>query len=187
MYVYVITNLINEKIYVGQHAGDNLDAYLRHNISHAMTNNGNKTHLYRAIRKYGGYKFIISPLVRCTNKEEMDAWEKIYIKAFGCQHGGYNITAGGGGRLGTKRPHTEEEKKHMSKVMQGRVLTEEWKKRIGDAQRGRSFTEEHKRALQDSQLGKPKCPRSIEHCLKISENKKKWWAERKKLNDNDRQ
>lgn len=44
---------------------------------------------------------------------------------------------------------------------------------------GGLFTEEHIKALSEGQRGKPK-RRSLEHAEKISENKKLWWAERKK-------
>ena len=181
MQVYAINNIANGKLYIGQHAGEDLIAYLKHNIRAALRNAGNKTFLYRAIRKYGGDNFTIRCIHKCVDKLEMDRAEKAYIKFFGTQDPvlGYNITAGGGGRLGTKNPHTEEQKKNMSRIMKGRILTAEWKKKIGDAQRGRPLTEAHKAALKGSQLGVKKSPRSPEHCEKIRENKRKWWALRK--------
>lgn len=180
MHVYVITNTVNGKLYVGQHAGDDLTAYWERNVKYALRGSGNKTFLYRAIRKYGPSSFTIESVSNPTNKESMDALEILFIDVLHTQNPelGYNITGGGGGRLGTSRPHTDEEKQKMSSIMRGRVLSPEWKKKIGDSQRGRKFTDAHRSALRAGQLGKKKT-RSKEHCDKIRENKLKWWAEKK--------
>ena len=182
MYVYVITNSVNGKIYVGQHVGDDLEAYFAHNVKAALANRGNKTYLYKAIRKYGADSFTIEPLiVDVKDKIALDEWEKLFISMFETQNSdiGYNITGGGGGRLGTHHKHTEEFKKQVSLRHKGKVTPLETRIKISLSQKGRKFTEEHKQALRLGQLGKKK-RRSKEHCLKISENKRRWWAERKK-------
>ena len=182
MHVYVITNTVNGKIYVGQHAGEDLQAYLQHNIKAALGNRGNKLFLYRAIRKYGPDVWEIKSLVHPVDAEQMTALEVFFIRVLESQNAeiGYNITAGGPGQLGRKGiwKHTEEWKRRMSILRKGVPKTSEWAKKIGDAQRGRPFTEEHKAALRGP-YGKQKNPRSAEHCRKIGENKRKWWALRK--------
>lgn len=180
MHVYVITNTINGKLYVGQHAGKYLDKYLDRNVRYALRNKGNKTYLYNAIRRYGPEAFSIRSIHSCADKAGMDAAEIAYIKFFGTQDPdlGYNITAGGGGRLGTVTGlHTEEWKQNMSSVMKGRKIT--WSQKISDAQKGRPLTEEHKAALRAAPRTKHKVPRSPEHCAQIRENKLKYWARRK--------
>jgi group I intron endonuclease len=183
MYVYVITTTVNDKVYVGQHCGNDLDAYLRHNIRHALNNSGDKPHLYNAIRKYGPESFKIRPLCYCNDKEQMDVLEKVWIAECSSNNPdfGYNITAGGGGVLGVSNPHTEETKLKMSLSRKGKPKTAEWSKKIGDSQRGRPFTEEHKAALRMGQIGKKKS-RSPEHCEKIRQNKLLWWAKKKENN-----
>jgi len=178
MHIYTITNTVNSKIYVGQHSGDDLQAYLARNIRAAMAGRGNKLFLYRAIRKYGPDVFVIKSLVCPCDKEQMDKMEIFFIRTLETQNDtiGYNITAGGGGRLGTKRPHTQEEKDHMSSVMKDRIVT--WGDKIAASQKGRTFTPEHIAALKLGQTGCKKT-RSAEHCQKIRENKKRWWAEKK--------
>jgi group I intron endonuclease len=179
MHVYCITNNINDKVYVGQHSKDDLEAYLAYNIRHALANSGNKTYLYRAIRKYSGDAFTIQSLISPIDKESMDWWEIFFIQTLGTQNPniGYNITSGGGGRLGIKRPHTDAEKEHMSEVMMGRKVT--WAHKISVAQKGRTFTPEHIIALKAGQKGNKKPSRSPEHSRKISEHRKLWWANKK--------
>jgi group I intron endonuclease len=179
MHIYVVTNLKNDKIYIGQHSGDDLQAYLAHNIRAALAGRGNKLFLYRAIRKYGADAFVIHSLAHPIDKEQMDKMEIFFIKTLETQDDsiGYNITAGGGGRLGTKRPHTQAEKDHMSLIMKDRVVT--WGDQIAASQKGRKFTPEHIAALVRGQTGCKKSPRSSEHCEKIRQNKIRWWAERK--------
>jgi len=180
MHIYAVTNTANGKIYIGQHSGDDLPVYLARNIRAALPGRGNKLFLYRAIRKYGAEAFVIRSLVCPCDKEQMDMMEKFFIRTLETQNDsiGYNITAGGGGRLGTKRPHTQAEKDHMSLVMKDRVVT--WGDKIAASQAGRKFTPEHIAALKLGQTGCKKS-RSQEHCEKIRENKKRWWAERKAM------
>jgi group I intron endonuclease len=161
------------------HSKDDLQAYLRYNVRHALANSGNKTYLYRAIRKYGPEAFSIKSLVRAVDKDQMDALEIFFIRTLETQNPeiGYNITAGGGGRLGTKRPHTEAEKAHMKEVMTGRNVT--WGDKISATQKGKTLTPEHIAALKIGQKGCKKPPRSPEHLRKISENSKARWAKLK--------
>jgi len=160
MHIYAITNVANGKIYVGQHSKDDLPAYLAYNIRAADA-------------------FVIRSLVCPIDKEQMDKLEMFFIRTLETQDDsvGYNITAGGGGRLGIKRLHTQEEKDHMSQVMMGREIT--WADKISASQKNRPLTPGHVAALKLGQKGCKKPPRSPEHCEKIRENKKKWWAERK--------
>jgi group I intron endonuclease len=170
--------MVNDKIYVGQHSGDDLQAYLAKNIRAALAGRGNKTILYRAIRKYGPDAFVINSLVRPCDKPQMDALEIFFIRTLGTQDDsiGYNITAGGGGQLGVHRPHTQEEKDHMSVMMKDRVIT--WADKLSSSQQGRVFTDEHRAALKLGQTGCKKS-RTPEHCEKIRAIKKQWWAEKK--------
>lgn len=152
---------------------------------HAVRGAGNRLYLNRAVRKYGEDSFVITPLAQLPTMEkelarrQLDALEIFFIRTLDSRSPdiGYNITAGGGGQLGRKRPHTEAHKKLMSRLMRGRKIT--WADKLSASQKGRQFSPEHKAKLANSQKGIPKPPRSEEHRRKISENKKKWWAERK--------
>jgi len=80
------TNLINGKIYVGQHATENLtDGYLGSGIA-----------LRRAIRKHGVEHFKSEILAQFDSFEEMDECERLIVdEAFVARSDTYNITIGG--------------------------------------------------------------------------------------------
>ncbi len=68
----------------------------------------------------------------------------------------------------------------------GKTHSEESRKRIGAAGKGRipwnkgiEASMEARQHQSESHQGKKYAPRSVEHSRKISENKKRWWAERK--------
>ena len=185
MHVYQVTNHVNGKIYIGQHAKEDLQAYLKYNVRHALNNSGNKTYLYRAIRKYGEQAFSIGSLIRPVDKQQMDALEIFFIRTLETQNPefGYNITAGGGGRLGVSRPHTEAEKVAIGNAHRGKITPLSTRKKMSEVQRGRKFTEEHIKNLKAGQRGKPK-RRSPEHCAKIAEHKRRWWA-RKRIEESN--
>jgi group I intron endonuclease len=107
VHVYQITNLENDKIYIGQHAKSNLQAYLKSRIAEAFRKNSS-SRLYRAIRKYGRNAFVIQSLVNPIDKQQMDEMEKFFIRTLDTRNPeiGYNITEGGEGCWGYK-PTTE--------------------------------------------------------------------------------
>lgn len=109
--IYVYTNTINGKQYVGQTVNEV-------NRKSAHKNCYVDTKFSRAIKKYGWSNFKYKVLVNCEEntkeklKEVLDYWEKIYIDKLDTFNSGYNMTKGGEGALGVKR--TEETKEKMS-------------------------------------------------------------------------
>lgn len=178
MHVYAIFNAANGKLYIGQHAGDNLEKYFAKNLTEALAHRGGKKRLYNAIRKHGAKCFSVRSLHRASDKTELNRVEVAYIKLFGTQDPdlGYNIAAGGGGTLGIKLSATTRSK--MRSVRKGQPKSKEWAEKLSLAQRGRQLTAEHKSALSKGQTGKKKY-RSPEHCRLISDNKKLWWAKKR--------
>ncbi len=167
--VYVHTNLINGKRYVGitsqkpQKRWDWGGGY-RKNI-----------HFFRSIRKYGWNNFSHEIIQDNLTKDEACAMEIKLIaeyKTTDPQYG-YNVAEGGGGVAGYH--HTEETKRLLSEKLSGannpnfggatiserqrelsiqrnlgKKLSEEHKKKIGDALRGRKHhTEERKRQMSE--------------------------------------
>lgn len=100
--VYKITNLVNDKCYIGQSVNIE-ERWARH--KNCAFNSNRKEYeypLYRAIRKYGIENFSFDVIKEC-DKEKLDGFEKYYIKYFKSHlyEKGYNLTSGGGGgRLG---------------------------------------------------------------------------------------
>jgi len=84
-YIYLTTNLIDGKKYIGQHAGSINDNYL-----------GSGVLLTKAIEKYGKENFKKEILEICK-KEELDEKEKYYIKKYNANEDEnfYNLSEGG--------------------------------------------------------------------------------------------
>lgn len=96
-YIYLITNKLNGKMYVGQTLMTVHERWLRH--CSAAKNNINATGIDGAIRKYGKENFSVETIKECP-VTEMDKWEIYYIKYYNTYQGnsdnnGYNITLGG--------------------------------------------------------------------------------------------
>lgn len=70
-YIYLTTNLINGKQYIGQHKGKPTDKYY-----------GSGTNIVKAIQKYGKENFKKEILCYCSTREEADEKEKFYIAEF---------------------------------------------------------------------------------------------------------
>jgi group I intron endonuclease len=139
MFVYLITNNINGKKYVGQHIGNDLQKYFERTVWLANAGYQGKRLLYRAIRKYGSSNFFIKPLVIVGTKWEMDLYESGMIKALDTRDPkkGYNLTAGGDGTVGF-RPDAETRAK-MSKARIGKQMSEENRLKFIERNKGNKY------------------------------------------------
>lgn len=152
--IYIHTNKINGKVYVGQ-TSQSVEQRWRNGNGYI-----NNTYFNRAIEKYGWDNFKHEILCTGLSEEEADRMEIVMIARF-CSNDpdkGYNLTIGGEGTHGYH--HTEETKNKISELQTGRRLTEEWKKHISESLKGnnaywygKTFSEEHKKHLSESHLG----------------------------------
>ena len=99
MFIYVIVNSETLKIYIGQHKGKRLRKYLQTKFSDARKNRGGSSHLYASMRKYPKEVWSIHPLMQHSTKDDLDYWERHFIRVLKTQHPdvGYNIAPGGEG------------------------------------------------------------------------------------------
>lgn len=163
MIIYLVTNLIDNKKYVGQTSQSLITRWKRHQYPF---NHRGHSYLYNAICKHGVDNFSVEALAVVHTKEDMDFYERFLIKEFDLRNPekGYNLTDGGGGMLGFKL--SEETKERMSQHVKsqehrknisvakmgnksrlGMKHSEETKKRMSETKKGRKFSEEHKRNL----------------------------------------
>ena len=90
MFIYKITNLKNNKVYIGQTIRPIEQRFRRH-ISDAINDNLD-THFARAIRKYGPENFAIEQIDYANNDEELLQKEQYWIKYYNAYVNGYNET-----------------------------------------------------------------------------------------------
>ena len=117
MIIYKVTNLINNKTYIGQTIQDLKIRWKSHqHKGHA---------LYNSIKKYGKENFSVEVIDKADTLEELNKKEVQWIEQLNCRTpNGYNIRPGGGsggidnpmfGKSGMSgRKHTLDSKKKMS-------------------------------------------------------------------------
>lgn len=78
--IYLVTNKINNKVYVGQ----TINTLNRRRINHlaAARNENDNLYFHRAIKKYGEENFDWKVLDKANNQEELNNLECFYIKKY---------------------------------------------------------------------------------------------------------
>jgi group I intron endonuclease len=170
MVIYLTTNLINGKKYIG------LDSYNRPWYL------GSGTVLKKAIVKYGKSNFKKEILEKCSTIEELRERELYWINKFQAHTNPefYNRTATltptehrrgkplseehkakiSKANKGRKLPPvSEESNKKRSQSLKGHTTSEETRKKISEAQKGIKKSEEAKRKMSLTQSGKPRMNR----------------------------
>jgi len=133
MFVYLITNLINGKRYIGQ-----TNRPLARRWSQHCSSSGCCA-LSSAIRKYGKENFSMEILFDVPTRELADEFEKAYIERYHTMvPNGYNLKTGGDVPV-----YSEESRRKMSASGKGRissrkgvVLSEETKRKISESKTG---------------------------------------------------
>lgn len=186
--MYIITNLVNGRHYIGQ-TYRSLPSRWKCHVRRSAK--GSNTAFHNAIRKYGPNLFYGDILwTGEAAKDALDDKEKYFIQYYGSYNSvnGYNLTRGGDGCFGFK--HRISARLRMSVVQRGRKLSpshclaiskslmgkkpHSWSKESRDKM---SRTRKERGLLPPSQKGRK---HTSEANLKRSESLKKVWAEKKK-------
>lgn len=139
--IYLLTNKINNKIYIGQ----TWLKTLAKRFGPEGSNYKNSTYLYSAIQKYGHNNFEYTLLAEVETQEEADKLERQYIEQYNSRDNdiGYNIKEGGSAGC-----HSEETKLKISqnhaKAFLGKTHTNDAKQKVSEANTGRLHTDEWK-------------------------------------------
>jgi group I intron endonuclease len=116
MVIYLLTNTVNGKRYVGQTVKTLSARWSQHKT---FAKNGNAGHnecpITRAIRKYGSDAFTAEVVFTCSDKIALNKAEREYIVSFGTKSpNGYNVTDGGDGVSGWT--HSEETRRKIGEA-----------------------------------------------------------------------
>jgi predicted transcriptional regulator len=118
MIIYIATNKINGKRYIGATSRSVEHRRARHIYD---SKNKNFCRIFgAALRKYGDDGFVWNVIAECSSKEEMMKEE---IRLIAEMKPEYNITTGGQGVFGV--PYTSERRAKLSKALKGRKMTPE--------------------------------------------------------------
>lgn len=147
--VYLVTNLLNGKVYVGKTSRTLERRWVEH-CSEANTKSN--VYFHNAIRKHGKENFDIQEIACPENEQSANNLEMVYIILFRSDNPnfGYNSTSGGEGSF-----HNDATKKKISAALVGKP--------------GHPMSEDNKQKLMAAVVGVPK---SEEHKQKISETRK---------------
>ncbi len=181
-YIYLTTNLINNKKYIGRHKAQVFDNYYK----------GSGRIIKEAIKKYGRENFKCEVLEWCETLEAAHEREHYWVKYFNAVEDPtfYNLTEGGCGPLevpedvkeGLRKAFTGElnpakRPEVREKIKQGKLgnknpmygkhpkHTIEHNKKISQAHLGKKFTEDHKQKLSAAKKGKPSSCRLKVLCI----------------------
>lgn len=91
--IYIITNIINNKQYIGQTIKSIKQRFEQH-LRNSENSDINRMPIHKAIKKYGKDNFKVELLERVP-LEEANTKEKYYINKYNTYHDGYNATLGG--------------------------------------------------------------------------------------------
>lgn len=181
-YLYRITNLLNDKVYIGQ-SNKEKERWRQH--KYFARQEAPVQYIHKAMKKYGVENFVYEVIAMCKNQKDADETETMLIKQYDSRNKnfGYNVAPGGDapwnrglpkefnpltgmprsektkekisqGSLGKIMPPcSEERKKKMSSMYSGRILPDEWINKIADSNRGQKRSEESKKKMSDVHIG----------------------------------
>jgi group I intron endonuclease len=194
MFIYKITNIENNKFYIGQ-TTKAVDKRFREHLG-----SNNKSLISRAIKKYSRQSFFVDTICECLSLDELNERELYYIGVYGSKvPNGYNLTDGGrtnytltpesikkisdskiGDLNSSKRPEVREKIRQSLLGRPGTKHTEEMKQFLSDINKGNKHclglkhSEDTKKKISESLKG-PNHPmygkhHTEEHKKKVSES-----------------
>lgn len=154
--IYCITNMINNKKYIGQSV--DLKRRIRNHKWALRHNRHCNTHLQKSFNKYGEKCFVFDVVCKCAEKQ-LDELEIFYISYFKCMDSNYGYNSESGGNLfkhwsderrlrekGVRggensgmwgKKHSEETKALMREKALGRVLSKETRDKLSKSHKGK--------------------------------------------------
>lgn len=164
-YIYLTTNLINDKKYIGQHRSPVFDEKYK----------GSGKHFCRAIKKYGWDNFVCEIIETCDSIDELNQREEYWIAYYNAVESSeyYNISRGGNNaektpeyRAALKKAWTSERREKQSQ----RFKTELNPNRSPEARRKMSENNSSKRPEIRKRLSEAKKGKPLPHTYEWNKN-----------------
>lgn len=176
-FIYKTICLVNNKIYIGRHEGNENDGYI-----------GSGVLFKKAFKKYGKENFKREILRRCETLHELEIWEHVYIKKYHSQDKniGYNIADGD---VNTSEYNPAKRQEIREKISKGQK--EYWakhpenKEKLSKRRKGNKSSEETRKKLSDSHKGIVRTKEWREK-ISIANSGEKHWAYGKDFSDEHR-
>jgi group I intron endonuclease len=202
--LYLITNTVNNKVYIGQ-----TTKTAEERLQYHLWSANKRDYCHYAVRKYGKKAFVTQTLAEFETQEEVNEAEKAWIVRLGShkREVGYNSTLGGDygqvpnddtrkkiGNASRGRTHSPETRTKMSEAHSGQknhfygkkhepeaieAMRQKLRESLGGENNpwfGKTLSPEHRAKISQSKTGKKLPPRSKEACKKLSEAAKARWA-----------
>lgn len=154
MIIYKITNLTNNKIYIGK----TVLSLERRMQQHLSKSKKNTTMLIsRAIAKYGIQNFKVEQIDSSNNESELNKLERYWIDFYHSNDLtiGYNLTGGGdGGDIIKNLPNKEEIYSRRADSNRGKKRSAEFKKQNSVRHKGKKLSDDTKQKLRAANIGK---------------------------------
>jgi len=170
MIIYMATNKINGKSYIGQTIV-NLKRRKYMHIWNALNENKN-TYFGSAIKKYKPKNFSWKILDRCNDINKLNKLESFYIDFYNTFNDGYNLTTGGENYKASNKtkqkiskaltgknnpnygkPMTEEQKRKIAKTNTGKQHLKKTKQKMSKSHKGKRHSETSKRKMSELAIG----------------------------------
>lgn len=169
-YIYLTTNLINNKKYIGQHKSSEFTKNYK----------GSGRLLWKAINKYGWDNFKVEMIEECNSLEELNEREAYWTKHYNAVESKefYNLVEGGnqpGFSEETRKLHSESMKGNTNALGNSNALgyrfTDKQRKHLSDAKKGIPLSNKHRISLSKALIGNTRSKgkkRSEETRMKMS-------------------
>lgn len=147
--IYLILNLINNKIYIG--SAININSRKSKHLHHLKNNIHTNKHLQNAYNRYGESNFVFFILERVENKNNLIEKEQYYLDLLKPE---YNIRTKAESNLGLRWKLNSEQllkiRELNKKLHKNRVVSKETRIKQSLWQKGKKLSEEHRQSLKEN-------------------------------------
>ena len=149
--VYIHTNKINNKKYVGQTCIGVKNRWGKDGRNYLRKRNGiyDQPIFAHAILKYGWDNFQHEVVKDCLTKEDADALEILLIESLNTTDSKYGYNSRGGGSHGSL---SEETKRKVSESLRGKNHSEETRKKMSESHKGIKHSDESIMKMREAQV-----------------------------------